>query len=222
VSVLSSREGYRLWAPQYEAETAVSFLEDRLVTALTLPVAGRRLLDAGCGVGRRMRRVPARLAVGVDVVPEMLQSSDRAELVAAADLRALPFAPASFDVVWCRLVIGHIRELGATYAELARVCRAGGTVVVTDFHPDAVAAGHRRTFRDADGVMHEIEHWSHDNAAHQTAASRVGLAGTVRHDGVVGPLIRPFYAAADRLGAYEAQRGLKLVLVLAFRREAKR
>jgi hypothetical protein len=44
----------------------------------------------------------------------------------------------------------------------------------------------------------------------------------VRHDGIVGPLIRPFYAAADRLGVYEAQRGLKLVLVLAYRREAKR
>ena len=220
--MLSSREGYRLWAPRYEAETAVSFLEDRLVTALTVPVAGRRLLDAGCGVGRRMRGAPARFAVGVDAVPEMLQSPDRVEPVAAADLRALPFATAAFDVVWCRLVIGHIRELDATYAELARVCRAGGTVVVTDFHSDAVAAGHRRTFRDADGETHEIEHWVHDDAAHRSAAARAGLARTVRHDGIVGPLIRPFYAAADRLGVYEAQRGLKLVLVLAYRREAKR
>jgi len=222
VSVLTARDGYRLWAPLYEAETAVSFLEDRLVTALTAPVTGRRLLDAGCGVGRRMRRASARLAVGVDAVPEMLQSPDRVEPVAAADLRALPFAPASFDIVWCRLVIGHIQELEATYAELARVCRAGGTVVVTDFHPDAIAAGHRRTFRDADGVTHEIEHWVHSDAAHEAAAARVGLARTVRHDGVVGPLLRPFYAAADRLGTYETQRGLKLVLVLGFRREAKR
>jgi malonyl-CoA O-methyltransferase len=218
VSVLSSREGYRLWAPLYQAETAVSYLEDRLVTALTVPVTGRLLLDAGCGVGRRMRRASARLAVGVDAVPEMLQSAECVEPVAAADLRALPFAAASFDIVWCRLVIGHIGELEATYAELARVCRAGGTVVITDFHPDAVAAGHRRTFRDADGATHEIEHWVHDHTAHAAAAARVGLRRTVRHDGIVGPLIRPFYSAADRLEAYEAQRGLKLVLVLAYRR----
>jgi malonyl-CoA O-methyltransferase len=218
VSVLSSREGYRLWAPRYEAETAVSFLEDRLVTTLTAPVTGRRLLDAGCGIGRRMRRASAGLAVGVDAVPEMLQSGDGAEPVAAADLRALPFPAASFDVVWCRLVIGHIRELDATYAELARVCRSGGTVVVSDFHPDAVAAGHRRTFHDADGVTHEIEHWVHDHAAHANSAARARLRRTVQHDGVVGPFIRPFYVAADRLDAYEAQRGLKLVLLLAYRK----
>jgi malonyl-CoA O-methyltransferase len=216
--VLTAREGYRLWAPQYEAETAVSYLEDRLVAALTVPIAGRVLLDAGCGVGRRLRRTPARLAIGVDAVPEMLQSSDRAAPLAAADLRALPFATASFDIVWCRLVIGHIQELDATYAELARVCRAGGTIVITDFHPDAVAAGHRRTFRDADGATHEIEHYVHDQESHTTSAVRARLRRTVRHDGIVGPLIRPFYAAADRLGAYEAQRGLKLVLVLAYRR----
>ena len=216
--MLTVREGYRLWAPRYEAETAVSYLEDRLVTALTAPIAGRRLLDAGCGVGRRMRRTPARLAIGVDAVPEMLQSSERVAPVAAADLRALPFATASFDVVWCRLVIGHIRELDATYAELARVCRAGGAIIITDFHPDAVAAGHRRTFRDADGTTHEIEHYVHDHESHATSAARAKLRRTVRHDGIVGPLIRPFYAKADRLGAYEAQRGLKLVLVLAYRR----
>ncbi len=200
--MLTVREGYRLWAPRYEAETAVSYLEDRLVTALTAPIAGRRLLDAGCGVGRRMRRTPARLAIGVDAVPEMLQSSERVAPVAAADL----------------LVIGHIRELDATYAELARVCRAGGAIIITDFHPDAVAAGHRRTFRDADGTTHEIEHYVHDHESHATSAARAKLRRTVRHDGIVGPLIRPFYAKADRLGAYEAQRGLKLVLVLAYRR----
>jgi malonyl-CoA O-methyltransferase len=220
VSALTVRDGYRQWAPHYEAETAVSFLEDRLVRSLTVPVSGRRLLDAGCGVGRRMRGTGASLAVGVDVTPEMLGEQRCVEPVAAADLRALPFSAATFDLVWCRLVIGHIRELDAAYAEMARVCRARGAVVVTDFHPDAVAAGHRRTFRDADGASHEIEHFVHDIAAHEAAAKRAGLARTMRHDCVVGPMIRPFYAAASRLDAYESQRGLKLVLLLAY--EARR
>jgi malonyl-CoA O-methyltransferase len=222
VTVLSSREGYKRWAPLYEAETAISFLEDRLVTTLTVPVTGRRLLDAGCGIGRRMRQAAARLTVGVDISPEMLARADRAQPVAAADLRALPFGAAQFDVVWCRLAIGHVRDLRVVYAELARVCRAGGAVIITDFHPDAVMAGHRRTFRDARGEMHEIEHWIHHVPAHRDAAERAGLAETVRHDGLVGPLIQPFYAAASRLEAYEAQRGLKVVLLLAYRRAAVR
>jgi malonyl-CoA O-methyltransferase len=219
--VLPAREGYRLWAPPYAAETAVSFLEDHLVDELRLPLGGCRLLDVGCGPGRRLAAARAggvALAVGVDLTPEMLaQSSDRRGL-AAADLRALPFAPAAFDVVWCRLVVGHVAELGRAYGELARVCRPGGAVVVTDFHPDAAAAGHRRTFRDAAGVVHELEHHVHAPGAHTAAACAAGLDPWARRDGAVGPDVRDFYAAARRLDEYERQRGLRIVLTLAFRR----
>lgn len=36
-----------------------------------------------------------------------------------------------------------------------------GYVFVTDFHPDAIAAGHRRTFTDTEGGVHEIESYVH-------------------------------------------------------------
>jgi malonyl-CoA O-methyltransferase len=218
VSTLSARQGYRLWADHYEAETAVSFLENRLVAEVGSPVAGRRLLDAGCGTGRRLRASGAAVAVGVDLSPEMLLASPTPGLLAAADLRALPLAPAAFDVVWCRLAIGHLGELAAAYAELARVCRPGGTVVVTDFHPAAVAAGHRRTFRDAAGILHELEHHVHLPTAHADAADAAGLELVEGRPAVVGPPVRPFYARAGRLSAYREQKGLPVVLALRYRR----
>ncbi|HEU4630441.1 MAG TPA: class I SAM-dependent methyltransferase [Gemmatimonadaceae bacterium] len=220
---LPAREGYRLWAPHYAAETAISFLEDRLVARLRLPVAGRSLLDVGCGSARRLaaaRVAGAAPAVGVDLTPEMLARALEPQLLAAADVRALPFAAATFDVVWCRLVIGHLAEPTLAYAELGRVCRPGGTVVVTDFHPDAAAAGHRRTFRDATGVVREVEHHVHAPTRHAAAARAAGLAPVARRDGAVGPAVRAFYEAAERLDAYEAQRGLRVVLALAYRRTA--
>lgn len=215
---LSVRDCYRLWAPDYEAETAISYLENRLVAAMRVPVANRNLLDVGCGTRRRLREARATLAVGVDLTPEMLACPEGGGAVAAADVRALPFDVASFDVVWCRLVIGHVRELAAAYAELSRVCRPGGTVVVTDFHPDAVAVGHRRTFRDADGTVREIEHYVHVPRDHETVAAAVGLRLSTRRHGEVGPLVRPFYERAHKLSAYTEQRGLRIVLALAFRR----
>ncbi|HEX2092273.1 MAG TPA: class I SAM-dependent methyltransferase [Longimicrobiaceae bacterium] len=218
MSTLPAREAYRLWAPRYEPETAVSFLEDRLVAAVGPPPAGRRLLDAGCGTGRRLRGAGAALAVGVDLTPEMLGGEGSAGLRAAADLRSLPLRDASFDLVWCRLVVGHLPDPSRAYAELARVCRPGGTVVVTDFHPAAVAAGHRRTFRDAAGEVREIEHHVHPVEVQEELAGAVGLRPVACRDGVVGPSVRPFYARAGRLGAYREQRGLPIVLALAFRR----
>jgi malonyl-CoA O-methyltransferase len=221
---LAPREAYRLWAPSYGGrETAISFLDDLLVGALTPPAAGLRVLDAGCGTGRRLRTLDdARLRAGVDLTWEMLAAGEgEAEsILAAADVRALPFAASSFDLVWCRLVLGHLAQLGGAYAELGRVCAPGGTVLVTDFHPAADEAGHRRTFRDAAGQLHGIEHHRHPVASHLSAATAAGLELAERRDGEVGPELRPFYARAGRLERYEADRGLPVVLALAFRRDA--
>lgn len=218
MNALRASEGYRLWAPLYAEETAVSALEDQLVTTLTAPAAGQRLLDAGCGIGRRMVGSNAAPAIGVDLTPAMLARAKGIAPVAAADVCALPFADASFDLVWFRLAIGHVEAIGAVYRELARVTRYGGTVVVTDFHPAAAAAGHRRNFRDADGRQHDILHYVHEPTTHISAAAAHGLHRTAEHVGTVGPAIEPFYAAANRLSAYERQIGLPLVLLLAFAR----
>ena len=225
---MAPREAYRLWAPVYvEAETPITFVDERIVAPLTPPLAGLRVLDAGCGTGRRLQTLdrPA-LAVGADLSWEMLAASEaRREggarpLLAAADVRALPFASAAFDVVWCRLVIGHLPSLEEAYAELGRVCAPGGTVIVTDFHPAAAAAGHTRSFRDAEGQLHHVEHHVFQPDDHLRAADAAGLDSVAIHEGAVGPEMRPFYERAGRLDRYAADEGLPVVLALAFRRRA--
>jgi len=217
MTVLRAADAYHAWAPHYAAETAVSRLEAFTVDALVLPVRCDWLLDVGCGLARRLQGTTATNAVGVDLVPRMLQHATVQVPCAAADVRALPFADASFDMVWCRLVIGHLAELDVAYAELTRVCRRGGTVLVTDFHSAAVAAGHRRTFTDESGSTHEIEHFVHTPEAHAAAARRAGLALAAREDGAVSPPIRSFYEDAGRLHRYEEQLGLPLVLACVYR-----
>ena len=219
MTLLSAARGYALWAPSYAAETAVSALEASVVDSFGVPLAGRRVLDVGCGIARRLsdaRGAGAALAVGVDLTPGMLAQASERSLLAAADVRALPAAGEAFDVVWCRLVLGHLAALQPAYAELARVCARGGLVVVTDFHSRAAEAGHRRTFRDARGELHELEHHVHDARAHEAAAHRAGLSLVERREGVVSESVRAFYERAGRLDAYERQQGLPLVLALLF------
>ncbi|HSJ13255.1 MAG TPA: methyltransferase domain-containing protein [Longimicrobiales bacterium] len=215
MSPLPARAAYRLWAASYDSENAVSFLENQLAEALAPAGAARRLLDAGCGTGRRLR---SGRAYGVDLSPEMLQAGVGRGRVAAADLRALPFPDRSFDLVWCRLAVGHVPELDAVYAELARVCDAGGGVFISDFHPAAAAAGHRRTFRDATGERHEVEHFVHPDERHEALAGSHGLQLRARRDGVVGPPVEAFYAAHGMVEQYRAQLGLPLVLALLYER----
>ncbi|MFL5384889.1 MAG: class I SAM-dependent methyltransferase [Longimicrobiaceae bacterium] len=221
---LPPRTAYRLWAPSYEQETAISFVDDRLVAALTPPLHGLRLLDAGCGTGRRLRAAEgATLAAGADLTWEMLAAGAStadapSPLLATADVRALPFASAGFDVVWCRLVVGHLSDPASAYTELGRVCAPGGTVVVTDFHPDAARAGHTRSFRDAAGTLHDVEHHVHSVDDHLAAARAAGLTPAERRDGVIDGALRPFYARAGRLDRFAQDEGLAVVLALSFRR----
>ena len=218
MTVLTARDGYRLWAPQYESETAISALEDLTVRALGATTAGRALLDVGCGTARRLRDVPTAMCVGVDLSPDMLAVGRGAADLVAGDALALPLASRSFDIVWCRLVIGHVRAFATCYRELGRVVRAGGTVIVSDICPEAIAAGHRRTFRDSAGTIHELEHFVHSRTSHETAAAHAHLELQSCVDGAVGPAIRDFYTAAGRDLAYEQQRGTPLVRVFSWRR----
>jgi malonyl-CoA O-methyltransferase len=218
MSVLSPARGYALWAPTY-GETAVTALESAAVESLGVPLAGRRVLDVGCGIARRLataREAGASVALGVDLTPAMLAQAHGDPLLAAADVRALPVPDGAFDVVWCRLVLGYVADLDAAYAELGRSCTPGGVLLVTDFHPAAAAAGHRRTFRDASGEVHELENHVHRVDAHRAAAARAGLTLREQRDCVVGDTVRGFYERAGRLDMYERQLGLPLVLALVF------
>lgn len=221
MTALSAREGYRLWAPTYADETAISFLEAELAADLTPPLQGLRLLDAGCGTGRRLQGTDAAMAVGVDLSAEMLDAGvgqgrlERGLMTLVADVRDLPLADGNFDVIWCRLVIGHLPDLTPAYAELARVADVGARLIVTDFHPAAWAAGHRRTFRRM-AEVHEIEHHVHELAAHRRAAAAAGWRLEEVREAAIGPAVLPFYEKAGRQPLYAQHLDLPVVLGLAF------
>ena len=223
MTVLAPREAYRLWAPSYEAENAITWLEQGLVERLGPSPAGRRLLDAGCGTGRRLAGTGAARAVGIDLSPEMLAQGranpelEGVELV-EGDFRALPLPDGAFDLVWCRLAIGHVAELAAAYREFARVAAAGAAVIVTDFHPEAWAAGHRRSFR-VSGDVHEAMHHLHSVEAQVEAARQAGLALRAKNEAAIGPEVRRFYEEAGRSALYREHLGLPVVLALVFERD---
>jgi len=216
MTVLSACEAYRFWASTYAAETATSFLDEKLAQEM---LAGRprgHLLDAGCGTGRRIAGM--RDAVGIDASVEMLAAGGLANIL-AGDIRALPFEDDSFDSIWCRLVLGHIADPLPAYHELARVCKSGGHVFVTDFHSDAVAAGNLRSFRDQSGQVHVVEHYVHND--HPSLAAVAKLSLTSRRDATVGSAVRPFFEKAGRSDLYERQFGLALVAGFLFEKQSR-
>jgi SAM-dependent methyltransferase len=107
--------------------------------------ADERVLDAGCGAGRHVRALARRGAepVGVDLSEELLREARQAgaERYVRGDLRALPFADASFrHVVSFFTSFGYFDEDGnrTQLMEMRRVLARGGRLVVDFLNPPRV------------------------------------------------------------------------------------
>lgn len=206
-------QAYRLWALTYAEETLPRYLDEELARTMLQGLPQKHLLDAGCGTGARIREVSG--AVGIDISSEMLAVGSLHDVV-VGDIREMPFASGQFDMVWCRLVLGYLRDPAPAYREFFRVCMPGGYVFVTEFHPDAILAGHRRTFNDQAGVVHEVESYEHTN--HAELALQAGLVLVATRDGAVGSSVRDFYVHGIGRRAYIRDFGLNLVRAHLFRR----
>jgi O-antigen biosynthesis protein len=115
---------------------------------LALPlVRGRRVLDAGCGVGwgsQLMVEAGAAEVVGVDIAPTAVRASrDLCPLgrFLVGDVAQLPFAEDSVDVVICLETLEHTRQPGRALDEMRRVLRPDGHLVVSSPNPAVYPAG---------------------------------------------------------------------------------
>jgi len=100
------------------------------------PQDGRlRILDIGCGTGKMLDELAAfGDVVGADFSPEALQFCVTRGVgadLARADVRRLPFADGTFDVVTAMDIIEHIDDDKAASSEIFRVLRPGGRLLVT-------------------------------------------------------------------------------------------
>jgi len=152
---------YDSFAEAYSAENESSLLnayyERPAMLALAGDVAGRRILDAGCGSGPLFAALRDRGAVvtGFDKSAGMLELA-RQRLGADADLHVadlggtLPFPDGRFDDVVASLVLHYLEDWTAPLAEFRRVLKPGGRLFVSVEHPFAITLMHREAGRKAD------------------------------------------------------------------------
>lgn len=128
----------------------------------------KRILDAGCGTGSILQRLgrPEK-NVGVDLAPEAISFCQHRGLqnVQQADICALPFDDASFDVVICSSVLYHqwVKDVTAAIRELHRVLRPGGLLLMNvpafpflhSAHDEAVMTARRFRKREIRSLLFE-------------------------------------------------------------------
>jgi len=211
---------YERWAPLYPptAHNPLMRAEQKAMVARWPPVAGRRALDLACGTGRYSRllaEAQATQIVAMDFCVPMLRQVSAAARVCGSMMQ-LPFAGRAFDVVISGLALGHASSVHVWMAEVARVLESGGTLLYSDFHPEAARVGLTRSFKDEQDDTCMVPHHCYDVALQQEAAAAANLTIDIVHEVRVGVELRePFPKSED---FYRRWDGLPIVLVVRARK----
>lgn len=108
----------------------------KLVTQHLGDLAGKRVLDAGCGKGRFARilkdNTPHAEVHAMDLAEAMLQYAASDLVRCAGSLTALPYATECFDGAYATESLEHAVEIEKAVAELCRVVKPGGKIIVID------------------------------------------------------------------------------------------
>lgn len=145
------KEAERAVAPAYFVEMSRLFAQpaiwksyDELVAAAPHALAGRTAVDIGCKYGHALPVFLCRgaaKAIGVDVVDEYLDAGRRilggmfpSLDFAKSEDGLLPLPPSSADLVLLNEVISHVNPmfLENLYADIARILKPGGHVIISD------------------------------------------------------------------------------------------
>ncbi|MCK7593510.1 malonyl-ACP O-methyltransferase BioC [Pseudomarimonas salicorniae] len=166
------RRAFSRAAPDYAA-TAVLQAEvrTRLLEQLDyLQAAPARILDLGCGPGIASRllkqRWPKAEVVAMDLALPMLQQARGEQRLlrrfarVCADVRALPIADASCDLLFSNLCFQWVEDLPVLLAELRRVLRPNGMLLFSTFAQGTLEEL-REAFAVADPGQAHVSRFAH-------------------------------------------------------------
>jgi len=181
---------YDRWAPTYDsAMNRTRDLDAEILRAHGPEVRGQIVLELGSGTGRNTVWLAGRAAsvLSLDLSPQR-QAKARERVAALGlpgervtfgvhDLRQRwPVDDASVHVVVSSLALEHVAALDTVFAEAARVLKPGGTLWVSEPHPERQRRGGQAHVEDEDtGELVHVPACRHTVSEYVNAAITAGL-----------------------------------------------
>lgn len=221
--------GYNLWAGEYDnqPDNLMLALDEELFSSMfnELDAAGKTMVDVGCGTGRHWKKIlekkPAALT-GFDVSSGMLAILQRkfpqAETRLLKDDILTGIADDSVDILISTLTIAHIAGLEKALREWNRVLKPGGQMIITDYHPAALAKGGKRTFQHKGKTVSLINH-VHSIEKILQLARQLGLQEERLIEKHIDDSMRTWYENKNALDVFEKFRGTPIIYGLQLKKE---
>jgi ubiquinone/menaquinone biosynthesis C-methylase UbiE len=184
---------FDVWPDKYDQwfTTPIGFLvkkyESELIRGLLKPGAGEIILDAGCGTGVFTLDI---LSVGTQVVgldisyPMLRRAGEKAGRYpfhpVLGDIATLPFCECSFDKVVSITALEFLEDARSAVAELFRVTKKGGAIVVANLNSLSPWAARRtEAAKKGDSIFRKAHFRSPDDL--RSLAPVEGVVNTAIH-----------------------------------------
>ena len=214
-------EAYDIWAQHYDdqPDNLMLALDQTLCQDLlaTLSLTARTIVDVGCGTGRHwpalFSRSPARL-LGYDVSTGMINrlrtKYPHAETYLLSGVTLTGLADNSCDLVLSTLTVAHLPDIADALTEWNRVLKPGGDMIITDYHPTALAKGGQRTFREGER-LHAVRNHVYPLSRLLTITHQLGLTEISVTEKKIDNSMRPFYEKQNALPVFRRFLGVPII-----------
>jgi len=212
---------YDLWADNYDSQPDNMMLawDEKIFSELieTIPLKDKIIADIGCGTGRHWKKIfdkePQKL-IGFDVSEGMLkmlqQKFPQAKTHHLINDELKELKNESCDIIFSTLTIAHIENAEKALQEWNRILKPGGEIIITDYHPIALAKGGKRTFNH-NGKTIAVKNYVHSIEKLKDIARQLHLEVFRLIEKSIDESARPFYEKQNALSVYEAWKGTPII-----------
>jgi ubiquinone/menaquinone biosynthesis C-methylase UbiE len=179
------RAAYASWAASYDTnENRTRDLDAVVLRQHELDIAGRDVLEIGCGTGKNTEWLAGHAAsvTALDLSPEMLaRARSRVKLPHVKFIehdiqRTWPVSDESVNAVIGNLVLEHVSNIRIIFHEAQRVLRPNGTLFICELHPFRQHLGGQAQFTDEkSGARLKVEAYVHDLSEYVNSGIDAGL-----------------------------------------------
>ena len=160
---MNTQQAYNIWSEQYDTnENKTRDLEAISVREHITRQGFESCLEIGCGTGKNTAWLitQAKQVLAVDLSEEMLAkakkkiNSPKVTFIQADITKDWSFTGGNqFDLATFSLVLEHIENLDAIFAQLKKVMQPNGMVYIGELHPFKQYNGSKARFETSEGVQ---------------------------------------------------------------------
>jgi ubiquinone/menaquinone biosynthesis C-methylase UbiE len=225
---INPEKGYDIWAVSYDdqPDNLMLALDEAVFTGLAaeLELAGKKIVDVGCGTGRHWKKIfdahPAQLT-GYDVSEGMLnilqQKFPAAETYQLTDNKLFKTEDNSCDIIISTLTMAHIENAKDALQEWNRVLKPGGSVIITDYHPEVLQKGGQRTFKH-NGKTVAVKNHIYPVEELKAIAGQLGWQLLRLNERRIDDSVKYYYEKQNALHVFDSFKGMPVIYGLLFKK----